>query len=467
MLRGSRSLRANIPDSLRAAFTDRVSFEKARVKALLAQHGDAVLSNATLRQCYEGSRGITTMAYEPSLLDAHEGIRFRGLSIPECQEKLVKFPGGTQPQPEAMLWLLLTGSVPTEAETRELSANLIERVNEAAGQKALKEAFAAIDNLPTPTHPMNQLVLGSVALGREARFAAAYHKGMKKPQYWEPCLEDSLDLIARLAPLAARIATNTHSKELSTDAQLKMDSSADWTGNFVQAMGFSNAELEECMRLYLTIHVDHEGGNVSAHATQLVGSALSDPYLSFSAGMAGLAGPLHGLANQEVLTFLKGMMKDLVAKGIDVANLEMDELKQVTIDYAWSVLNSGKVIPGYGHAVLRQTDPRYTVQREFALRHLPNFPLFRLVDACYQTFPEVLTKHGKTKNPYPNVDAHSGCLLQNYGMTNEDFYTVLFGVSRSIGVLSALTWNRALGIAIERPKSITTAQMCEKFNVAV
>jgi len=200
------------------------------------------------------------------------------------------------------------------------------------------------------------------------------------------------------------------------------------------------------MRLYLTIHSDHEGGNVSAHTTHLVGSALSDPYLSFAAGMCGLAGPLHGLANQEVLVWLTGLRQEL---GDDVTEDQMKE-------YIHNTLSSGRVVPGYGHAVLRKTDPRYTCQREFALKHLPDDKLFKLVATIYNVVPPILNSLGKVKNPWPNVDAHSGVLLQYYGMTEMSYYTVLFGVSRALGVLASLVWDRALGLPLERPKSMST-----------
>jgi len=201
------------------------------------------------------------------------------------------------------------------------------------------------------------------------------------------------------------------------------------------------------MRLYLVIHSDHEGGNVSAHTSHLVGSALSDPYLSFSAALAGLAGPLHGLANQEVLVYLTKLKKTLGDK------YTIEDLKKGV----WDQLKAGVVVPGYGHAVLRKTDPRYECQRQFALKHLPNDPMFKLVSDLYSVTPQILTEHGKTKNPWPNVDAHSGVLLQNYGMTEMSYYTVLFGVSRALGCMSQLIWSRAMGLPLERPKSHSTA----------
>merc|ERR1719321_2513399 len=225
----------------------------------------------------------------------------------------------------------------------------------------------------------------------------------------------------------------------------------DWTGNLAHMMGYSSEGVKELMRLYQTIHCDHEGGNVSAHATHLVGSALSDPYLSYAAGMNGLAGPLHGLANQEVLLWLDGVRKELGSS----------PSKQEMTDFVWATLKAGKVVPGYGHAVLRKTDPRYTCQREFALKHLPEDELFRLVGTLYDVVPGILQETGKVANPWPNVDAHSGVLLQHYGIRESNYYTVLFGVSRALGVLAQGVWSRALGLPIERPKSLTMSRLEE------
>jgi len=284
-----------------------------------------------------------------------------------------------------------------------------------------------------------------MSLQQDSKFADAYRNGIHKSKYCESALEDSLDLIARLPQLAAMIYRHSYCKDKFIAPAKDLDLSA----NYARMLGFEDPTFVELMRLYLTIHADHEGGNVSAHTTHLVGSALSDPYLSFAAGMNGLAGPLHGLANQEVLRWIEGVVGD-IGHTWDKASLEK---------YIWSTLNAGKVVPGYGHAVLRKTDPRYTCQREFALKHMPEDKLFKLVSALYDIVPGILTKQGKTKNPWPNVDAHSGVLLQHYGLTQSDYYTVMVGVSRAIGVLSQLVISRALGFPIERPKSETTLSL--------
>jgi len=298
---------------------------------------------------------------------------------------------------------------------------------------------------------MTQLCVGILALQPDSKFAAAYSAGVHKNKYWVSTLEDSLNLIARLPGVASRIYNNTFHGGKKHSAPANVDYSA----AFAHQLGFgSNAAFTELMRLYLTIHADHEGGNVSAHATHLVGSALSDPYLSLAAGMAGLAGPLHGLANQEVLEWLLDVQKAIGKTPTD----------QQVEKFLWDTLNAGRVVPGYGHAVLRKTDPRFEAQRTFALKHLPQDPLFKLVSQVYNIAPRVLTEHGKTKNPWPNVDAHSGCLLMHYGLTQHDYYTVMFGVSRAFGVLSQLVWSRALGFPIERPKSMTTDALIKELE---
>jgi len=380
------------------------------------------------------------MLWETSLLDAEEGIRFRGHSIPDLQRSLPAAKPGGEPIPEGLLWLLFTGDVPTKDQAASVTEMLRERSELPAHVKTVLAA------MPKDTHPMTQFATAVLSLQPASKFAAAYGSGIHKTKYWEPVFEDTLDLIAKLPSVAAMIYRNSYKGGQLIDA----NPSLDWAANLAHMMGHGDNEgALEMMRLYQTLHADHEGGNVSAHATHLVGSALSDPYLSFTAGMTGLAGPLHGLANQEVLRWLTGVVKDLGS----------EPSKEQLTEYVWSTLKSGKVVPGYGHAVLRKTDPRYTAQREFALKHMPDYPLFQLVSKLYDVVPEVLTATGKVKNPWPNVDAHSGVLLQYYGITEDRFYTVLFGVSRALGVLAQGVWSRALGLPIERPKSLTIDAM--------
>lgn len=409
----------------------------AEIKGLLKEHGNKVIGEVTLSQVYQGMRGITGLVTETSLLDAQEGIRFRGYSIPELQDKLPKSPNGSEPLPEGLFYLMLLGELPTQADVEHVTAILQRRSHVPS------HVFAAIDALPITAHPMTMFVTGVMALQTESYFAKSYAEGINKKDYWEPTFDDAVILIARLPRIAAYI----YRRKYKNGEHIQPNGMLDWAGNLAHMLGYDDHGFRELMRLYMTIHADHEGGNVSAHTTHLVGSALSDPYLSYAAGMNGLAGPLHGLANQEVIKWIFEMQMEL---GTD------DPTTEQIANYVQKTLSSGKVVPGYGHAVLRKTDPRFTAQMEFGKKHMPNDKLVNTVWKIYETVPPILQSLGKIKNPWPNVDAHSGALLVHYGMVEYEFYTVLFAVSRALGVMASLIWDRALGLPLERPKSITT-----------
>lgn len=418
-------------------FKAKADIVSAEIKELLKEHGTKKIGEVTLSQAYQGMRGITGLITETSLLDAQDGIRFRGYSIPELQVKLPKAPGGAEPLPEGLFYLMLVGDLPTEESVNHLTSTWQRRSH------VPNHVFSTIEALPVNTHPMTQFVVAVMALQTESQFSKRYAAGMSKKDYWDAVFDDSMDLIARLPRVAAYI----YRRKYKNGEHIQPNGLLDWAGNFAHMMGYENEEFKELMRLYMTIHADHEGGNVSAHTTHLVGSALSDPYLCFAAGMNGLAGPLHGLANQEVIKWIYEMREEL--------KTESPTREQIT-EYVKKTMAEGKVVPGYGHAVLRKTDPRFTAQMDFGKRHLPDDPLVNTVWNIYEAVPPVLQTVGKIKNPWPNVDAHSGALLVHYGMVEYEFYTVLFGVSRSLGVLASLCWDRALGFPLERPKSVTT-----------
>lgn len=424
-------------EKLKNLFKAKAETLAGEIKDILKEHGTKKIGEVQLAQAYQGMRGITGMIYETSLLDSEEGIRFRGFTIPELQAKLPKAKGGQEPLPEGLFYLLLTGELPSEADVAELSADWRKRAALPA------HVTKVIDALPKDAHPMTQFVTGVMAMQTDSIFAKKYAEGVSKKDYWGYVYEDSMNLIARLPEVAAYVYHRKYhgGKTVTPDPKL------DWAANYAHMLGYDTDGFKELMRLYLTIHADHEGGNVSAHTTHLVGSALADPYLCFAAGMNGLAGPLHGLANQEVVKWILEMQKSI---GTDKPSKEQIEA------YVKKTLADGKVVPGYGHAVLRKTDPRFTAQAEFAKKHMPDDPLVNTVWRIFETVPPILQSLGKIKNPWPNVDAHSGALLLHYGMKEYEYYTVLFGVSRAIGVLAALTWSRALGFPLERPKSVTT-----------
>jgi citrate synthase len=418
-------------------FKEKSDIASKEIKALLQEHGNKKIGEVTLAQIYQGMRGITGLVTETSLLDAQEGIRFRGYTIPELQEKLPKAKNGNEPLPEGLLYLMLLDELPNEDDAERIT-DILQRRSHVPNY-----VFDAIDALPITTHPMTMYVVGVMALQTESYFAKAYSEGINKKDYWEPTFDDAMILIARLPRIAAYI----YRRKYKNNEHIQPNGLLDWAGNLAHMMGYDDHGFKELMRLYMTIHADHEGGNVSAHTTHLVGSALSDPYLSYAAGMNGLAGPLHGLANQEVIKWIFEMQEKL--------GTDLPTSAQIA-QYVQDTLAAGKVVPGYGHAVLRKTDPRFTAQMEFGKKHMPDDKLCQTVWNIYETVPPILQSLGKIKNPWPNVDAHSGALLVHYGMVEYEFYTVLFAVSRSLGVMASLCWDRALGFALERPKSVTT-----------
>jgi len=416
---------------------------RERVKILIKERGDTVIDHVTIEQVYGGMRDIKSLVSDISYVDPAEGIRLRGYSIPEVLKLLPKPIGAEMPYVGGLYYLLVVGEIPTETQALEVEEEW--KTRSEIPQNILD---CLVSNSPQ-SHPMTLLSQAVLGLQPGSQFSRRYHEGMKKDEQWLPMLEDSLDLTAKLPILAAFI----YNMKYRSGATPGVDPNLDMGANFAHMIGVDDKAYEDVSRLYFILHSDHELGNVSAHVTHLVASSLSDIYFAFSAGLNGLAGPLHGLANQECLGWLLNVHKEFN----NVPTKE--QLRQ----YTWDWLNSGRVIPGYGHAVLRVPDPRFTAQFEYAQKHFPEDEILRLAAMVYDIVPQVLREQGKAKNPAPNVDAISGTLQYHYGVREFDFYTVLFGVGRALGVTANAIWARALCQPIERPKSLTT-QMLEEFS---
>ncbi len=432
--------------TLKQTLKQKIEAHRPRTTRLLKEFGKVVIDQVTIDQCIGGARDIRSLVTDISYLDPQEGIRFRGKTIPETFEALPKAAGSDYPTVESFWYFLLTGDIPTPAQVDEVVAEW--KVRQAVPQYV----FETIRALPRDSHPMAMLSIGILSMQKDSKFAKAYHDpAFNKMNAWEFLYEDAYDLVARIPVIAAFI----YNLKYRSDKQVGVDPKLDMGANFAHMIGQTKT-YEDVARMYFILHSDHESGNVSAHATHLVHSALSDPYYAYSAGLNGLAGPLHGLANQEVLDWtLK--FQDKYCRGVEPT-------KELVTKALWDTLNAGHVVPGYGHAVLRKTDPRYMAQREFCLKTpgLKEDPLFKLVSMIFEVAPGVLQEQGKAKNPWPNVDAQSGVIQWHYGVTEWDFYTVLFGVGRALGCMANITWDRGLGYAIERPKSVTTP-MLEKW----
>ena len=430
--------------SLKDKLKKKIEEHRVRTTKLLKEHADVVVGEVTIGQVIGGARGVKSLVTDISYLDPYEGIRFRGYTIPEVMEKLPKPDGKDYPYVEGFWYLLLTGDIPTKEEALEVVEEFKKR------RDVPQYVIDLLRTMPRDSHPMVLFSSAVLAMQRESKFAKFYEEGFNKMTAWEYMYEDAMDILARIPSVAAYI----YRMKYKADTHIPSDPNLDMGGNFAHMMGIPEP-YDDVARMYFILHSDHESGNASAHTTHLVASTLSDAYYSLSAGLDALAGPLHGLANQEVLRWLQGVMDKLNGE---------EPTEEMMKQFVWDTLNSGQVIPGFGHAVLRKTDPRYQSQREFCQKHLPNDKLFKYVDMLYRVVPDILVEQGKAKNPWPNVDAQSGVIQWFYGLTEYDFYTVLFGVGRAIGVLANITWDRALGYPIERPKSLTTDMLEEIAN---
>ena len=431
--------------TLKETLFKKIEEHRPRTARLLKEYGDVKISEVTIAQAIGGARGVRCLVTDVSYLDPFEGIRFRGRTIPETFEALPAVKGQEYPSVEGFFYYLMTGEIPTAKQAEEVVKDFKKR---RQLPEYVKDVLRA---MPRDTHPMTMYSAGILSMQRESVFVQKYNEGMSKMDYWDPMFEDACNLMAKLPVLAAFI----YRLKYKDDDQIPDDPKLDMGGNFAHQMGIA-APYDDVARMYFIRHSDHESGNVSAHTTHLVASALSDCYYALSAGINGLAGPLHGLANQEVLRWTQNFQEQLGGK---------EPNAELVKEALWDTLNSGQVIPGYGHAVLRKTDPRYTSQREFCLKHLPDYPLFKLISLIYEVAPGVLQEQGKAKNPWPNVDAQSGVIQWYYGLTEWDFYPVLFGIGRALGVLTNITWDRALGYPIERPKSVTTDMLEEAAGI--
>jgi citrate synthase len=417
--------------TLKDKLTQAIPALRDEIKTFVKSNATKSISEVTVAQAYGGMRGVKALVCDTSVVPPDKGLIIRGRPIGELKDKL----------PEAVFYLLVTGEMPDDAALEDLKKDMRSRA------RVPDYVWKVLEAMPKDSHPMAMFSLGILAMEKESVFRKKYTEGIKKTDYWQYTLEDCLSMVGKLPTLAAGI----YRMKFDKGPRIEPDTKLDWAGDFARMLGIpdTTGEFANLMRLYMVLHSDHEGGNVSAHTCHCVGSALSDPYYAVSAGLNGLAGPLHGLANQECLRWVIMVKEKFGGVPSD------EQLKQ----FAWDTLNSGQVIPGYGHAVLRITDPRFDAFREFGARVCADDPYFQIVDKVFNVIPGVLKEHGKAKDPWPNVDAASGCLLYHFGLTEFEYYTVLFGVSRAMGMCSQLIVSRALGEAIERPKSVTTEWM--------
>ena len=416
------------------------------IRYMIAVSGETVISRVSLRQFFNGNRGVDLLMSDISYVDPFNGLHYRGLTIKQVLDELPKPDDCEFPFAGGLYAFLLTGELPTEEEALEVENIWKKRA------KLPDYVIAILKDMPADTHPMTMLSQAILALQRQSNFTLDYSNGLRREDYWKATLEDSFDLTAKMPSLAAAI----YNIKYGDGSIYDIDPHIDWSANFAHLIHKGwDQQYQDLCRLFFILHADQGIGNVSAHTASLVNSTLSDVYYSCSAAMNGLAGPLHGRANQDCLSWLLKIQDNFNGKPPSI-----DELEQ----FVWDTLDQGKVIPGYGHAVLRCTDPRFAAQYEFGKKYLKDDDLFKLVDMVYQIVPPILKKQGKAKGIWPNVDAISGTLQYHCGLKEFDFYTVLFGVGRCLGITANLIWNRALQIPLERPQSITLEMVRDRLH---
>lgn len=414
---------------LKERLTEIIPKYREEMKYFAKEKSKSKIGEITIGSVFGGMRDLPVLVCDTSEILPEKGLLIRGIAVKELSNKL----------PEEVLWLLMTGEMASKSEAEDLQEELKTRARNLPNY-----VFDVLDSIPADSHPMAMLNCSLVALERESLFSKEYSRGIRKEDYWNPTYEDAMNIVAWIPQIAAIV----YSKKFRDGKIIPYDFSLDWAGNFANMLGIEDesGEFKNLIRLYTIIHSDNEGGNVSAHTCHCAASSLSNPFFAFAAGLCGLAGPLHGLANQEVLKWILELMNTFGGTPSE---------EQVA-KYAEETLKSGRVIPGYGHSILRVTDPRFEAFFEFGARVCPNDPVYKTVSVVFKVVPEILKKSPKVKDPYPNLDACSGSLLYHFGLKEFSFYTVMFAVSRTLGMASQIVLSRGWGEPIESPKSMTT-----------
>lgn len=378
---------------------------------------DQVLFEITNAHLNTGLRGYPVGTCRTSRVDPMEGVSYVGYPVAELAYK----------DPEAIAWLLLHRDLPSDEELAGFKADLVSR--SGVDSKVIE----LLKQLPAEGHPMEWFITGLVLLGMTS-----------KTGDWK---EDAHNVIAKVPELIAAIfrIRSGWGDPIASEPERGL------IENFVHMLGVPGADndkLVELLRVFYVLHMDHGGGNLSTFTGKAVASAHSDLFTSLAAAMGGLSGPLHGRANQDCLDFVRS-----------VGSSDPEQIRAFIED----ALANKKKIYGFGHAVLRAEDPRATIEYALGEQICPDDELFKTALNMRTVAVEVLSGIEKISNPYPNVDAVSGTLLNACGLTESDYYTVLFGLARCTGIAAQIVDERVnarngKGVPIYRPKFIAEDQ---------
>lgn len=378
---------------------------------------EPVLFEITESKLDTGLRGFPVGTCKTSRVDPNEGVSYVGYPIKELYTL----------EPEAVIHLLLHKELPDDDQLAAFKADLKSR------EGIPSSVLHGLKGLPREGHPMEWLMSGLLLLGMST-----------KTGDWQ---EDALNLVARAPELVAAVFR----VRSGWGDPIAPDPSKSLVDNFVHMLGVPGGDadrLSEVLRAFYVLHMDHGGGNLSTFTGKAVASGHADLYASLTAAMAALYGPLHGRANQDCLNFVRKVGSD-----------DADKVEAFVRD---ALANKQKIY-GFGHAVLRAEDPRATIQYSVGERICPDDPLFRTALTLREVAVKVLKEHPKISNPYPNVDAVSGTLLNAVGLTDSNYYTVLFGLSRMTGIAAQIIDERVRfrggrGAPIYRPKFVARDQ---------
>lgn len=380
-----------------------------------------VLLTITKENLETGLRGYPVGYCTTSTVDPQKGLFYVGKSLTDMAFW----------DPEKVIFLLFFGHEGSEAEIKAFKQDLAKR------SKINPEVIKHIHSLPRHGHPMKLFCMALLILGT--------FEG--KNDY----REDALNIIAKLPELTAAVI-NFHGSWGGTKPSKP---ELGYMENFTHMLNTPNADpkaLTHAFRLFNVLHYDHGGGNLSAFTGKAASSGLEDMYGSLTAAMCALDGPRHGKANQECLEFVEQLVKKL---GADAS--EETVKKEIT-----RMLENNELVYGFGHAVLRVEDPRATVFYEESQKLYPNNPLVKMALKLRTAGSAVLKENPKVSDPHPNVDAISGSFLSAAGFPYPDYFTVLFGLARCVGIGRQIDYERleardGKGVPIYRPKYIYKA----------
>ncbi|HSX12592.1 MAG TPA: citrate (Si)-synthase [Rhabdochlamydiaceae bacterium] len=380
-----------------------------------------ILFQITEENLETGLRGYPVGYCTTSFVDPQKGLFYSGKPVKELAYK----------QPQEVIYLLYYGKEGSPKEVDHFFNDLKKRA------RCSKETIEAITHLPRSGFPMKLFCSALLILGMLET----------KNDYKEDCL----NVIAKMPHLVAAVIN--HHAGWGKTGQPNPD--LGYMENFIHMLNLpqKDGHLLTAFKLFNILHYDHGGGNLSTFVGKAVASGLEDMYGSLSAAMAGLAGPKHGRANQDCLEFVQEVLQEL---GERATVREVEALIRRR-------LAENKLVFGFGHAVLRVEDPRATVQYEFVKKQYPQHPLVKTAVLLREAGIKVLSENPKISDPYPNVDAISGTMLTAAGFAYPEYYTVLFGLARCVGIAIQIVYERCearggKGTPIVRPRYIYKAR---------